>query len=435
MQKIIIAVLALVVVIAFAVWRFGPQFSNGKIASGPVTLTYWGLWEDDSLIKPILEQFHQKYPGISVNYVKQSSINYRTRVQTQLREGVGPDVLMIHNSWLPMFDGDLIPVPDNVLSLNEYKSTFYPVAYDSFVKNNQIYGVPMEIDGLGLYYNEDILQGIGGQPPKNWQEFIDEATKMTVREQNGQIKTAGAAIGSTGNIDHWSDILGLLLMQEPNINFQNVASSNVAEVLRFYTGFITDPKHKTWDVTMPNSTQAFAQGRVGFYFAPSWRAHELRQANPNLKFKIVPVPQLAGKQVAWANFWGNGVSVKTKYSKESWEFAKFLSSSEVEKQSYQAASQVRLFGEPYSRVDLSQELVNDPLTGAFVSQGPYYKFWFLESNTLDAGLNDEMIKYWEDGVNATLQGTDPQVALQTVQKGVQQVLSKYVNPTPAPAGQ
>lgn len=36
-----------------------------------------------------------------------------------------------------------------------------------------------------------------------------------------------------------------------------------------------------------------------------------------------------------------------------------------------------------------------------------------------------MIKYWEDGVNATLQGQDPQSALQKVAKGVQQVLGKF----------
>lgn len=388
-------------------------------------LTYWGLWEEDNLVKPLIEEYKKQNPKVKINYIRQSSINYRTRVQAQIREGLGPDVFRIHNSWLPMFKEDLNPAPTDIFSLTDYSQTFYPITKDSFVKNNQIFAAPIEIDGLALYINEEILAAGGVAPPKNWQEFVEAATKLTVRDSAGQIKTAGAAMGTAGNVDHWSDILGLLLLQQPNVNFEALASSSVAEVLGFYTGFITDPRKKSWDVNLPKSTDMFAQGKLAFYFAPSWRAHELRVVNPNLKFKVVPVPQLPGRQIGWASFWGEAVSQKSKFPNEAWKFVKFLTSQEAEKLAYQEASKVRLFGEPYSRVDLAGDLSGDPIVGAFVNQGSSYKFWYLSSNTMDGGINDEMIKYWEDGINATLQGTDPQVALQTVDKGVKQILEKY----------
>ena len=101
---------------------------------------------------------------------------------------------------------------------------------------------------------------------------------------------------------------------------------------------------------------------------------------------------------------------------------------------YQEASKIRLFGEPYSLVSLQSELSQDPFVGAVVNQGPQYKFWYLASSTFDNGLNDQMIKYFEDGVNATLAGVDPQVALQTVAKGVTQVLNDFVKkPVPSPS--
>lgn len=430
MKKIIIVVLSLAIILGFLFWRFGPNLSSQNKDTGPITLTYWGLWEDESIIRPVISQFQQLHPNITINYVRQSSLNYRTRVQTQIREGVGPDVFMIHNSWLIMFDGDLYPAPANIFSLADYRNLFYPIAEKSFVKNDQIYGASTEIDGLSMYVNDDILQGVGGKVPTNWQEFIDTAVRATVKDTTGEIKTAGAAIGTTGNVDHWSDILGLLLLQQPEVNFNNVATPKVAEVFRFYTGFITDPSKKVWDVTMPQSTQAFAQGRVLFYFGPSWRAHELRQLNPNLKFTVVPVPRLTGRQIGYSSFWGQTVSSKSQHPQESWEFVKFLTSEESQKQMYQLASQTRLFGQPYSLQSLTPEIANDPIAGAFVNQGPYYSFWYLSSNTFDAGINDEMIKYFEDGINATLQGTDPQVALQTVNSGVQQVLQKYTQQAP-----
>lgn len=433
MKKIIIVVLSLSIVLGFVFWKFGPRISffNKAKLQGPVTLTYWGLWEDDNLIKPIIARYQKENPNITINYVKASSVNYRSRVQTQIKEGVGPDIFRIHNSWLPMFlkDGSLSSAPSDIFPIAGYKTMFYPVAVDSFVKDNQIYGVPMEIDGLALFYNEDMLTAIGGTPPKNWQDFIDLAVKMTVKDASG-IKTAGAAMGATGNVDHWPDILGLLLLQQPGVDLNNVATPSVVEILRFYTGFITDPKRKTWDTNLPSSTEMFATNRLGFYFAPSWRAHDLRIANPNLKFKVVPVPQLPGKQVAWASFWGEAVSAKSQNQIEAWKFIKYLTSQETEKLAFQQASQIRLFGEPYSLTVLTPEIASDPIVGAFVTQGPVYKFWYLSSNTLDNGLNDEMIKYWEDGINVTLAGTDPQAALQTVASGVQQVLDKYTKPQP-----
>lgn len=423
MRRIVIAVLSLAVILGFLFWRFGPNLGQQK--TGPVVLTYWGLWEDENIIRPVLEEYQKNNPNIQITYKRQSSINYRTRVQTQVREGVGPDVFMIHNSWLPMFEGDLASAPDGIFPLAEYRSAFYPVAEASFVKSGQIFAVPTGIDGLALYYNEELLSAAGVGVPKSWQEFVDAAVRMTVRDSTGQIRTAGAALGSTGNVDHWPDILGLLLLQQPNVNLTSPATEATAEVFRFYTGFITDPRKKVWDVTMASSTQAFIQGRLAFYFAPSWRAFEIRQANPQLRFNTAPVPQLAARTVGWGSFWGLAVSGRSPYQEEAWRLAKFLTSAEAQRLIYTQASQMRLFGQLYSQVSLAPEIAQAPVVGGFVKQAPYYKFWYLSSNTFDAGINDEMIKYWEDGINATLAGIDPQVALQTVAKGVQQVLDKY----------
>lgn len=434
MKKIIIIVLSLSIILGFLFWKFGPSISffNKAKPKGPITLTYWGLWEDENLIKGVIEAYQKQNPDIKINYLKNSSVNYRSRVQAQIKEGVGPDIFRIHNSWLSMFlkDGSVIAAPDNVFTISEYKNLFYPVAADSFIKDGKIYAAPYELDGLALFYNKGMLDAVGGTPPKNWQEFIDLANKMTVKDATG-IKTAGAGVGTAGNVDHWSDILGLLLLQEPNVDLGNVASDAVSRVLTFYTGFITDPRKKVWDTNLPSSTQMFASNRLGFYFAPSWRAHELKVANPNLEFRVVPVPQLFGKNVGWASFWAEAVSSKSQHPDEAWKFVKYLTSGEAEKLMYSQASQIRLFGEPYSQVSLTPEISTDPIAGAFVNQGPNYKFWYLSSNTFDNGINDEMIKYFEDGINATLAGTDPKTALQTVNLGVKQVLDKYVNPAPA----
>lgn len=421
----------LAVVLGILYWKFAPTTTT-PTAPQNITLTYWGLWEDDDAVRPAILAYQQLHPNITIKYVRNSSINYRTRLQTQLRAGQGPDIFRLHNSWVPMFVNDLYPAPATIMTKTEFSQIFYPVAQATLTAGSTIYAVPLEVDGLVMFYNEDILRSAAVTPPANWQDFIAAASKMTVRDTTGTIQTAGAALGATGNVDHWPDIVGLLFSQQPNGNLAAPANRDGADVLRFYTSFVTDPKNITWGTTLPSSTQMFIEGRLAFYFAPSWRADDIRQANPNLKFKTAPVPQLpGGRTVTWATFWAEGVSAKSAHPTESWEFLKFLIQADTLRSLYAQQSQTRLFGEPYSRTDLATQLMGDPLVGSVIVQAPYYKSWYLNSRTFDAGLNDEMIKYYEDAVNAVLQGgTDPGDALKITAQGVQQVLDKYTKGAP-----
>lgn len=443
MKKAIIAVVILAIISGVLFWQFGYKLFRQEAPPENVQLKIWALWEDKNLIQPAIDAFEQQNPNIEIEYELQNIFNYRTRVQTQIDEPYGgenspPDIFMIHNSWLPMFLGNaqLSAIPQDILSPSEFSSDFYDVVSESFSKNGLYYAIPLGIDGLSLFYNQDLLDEASVSVPKSWDEFRESAKKLTIKNSEGQIIQAGAAIGTTGNVDHWPDIIGLLFLQNPGADLEKPNSSRGAEVISFYTNFIKG-EDSVWDASLESSTQAFYTGKLAFYFAPSWRVHDIRVANQNLNFKTAPVPQLpcaAGfecPKVGWATFWGFAVSASSPHQKEAWQFLKFLTSEETQILLYQQAAGIRLFGEPYSRVSLRESLLSDPIAGSFVEQAPYYKSWYLSSRTFDSGINDEMIKYFEDAINAvTLQGVSPQSALNTTALGVHQVLDKY-NQAPA----
>ncbi len=438
---VVIGVIIGSIILGILFWKLVPPLlknNKGPSQAAPVTLNIWGLWESTDGFKAAFDNYQQLHPNVKINYTFQSTANYRTRVQTQIANGQGPDILLIHDSWVSMFvkSNTLAVAPPSIVSFDDYSKIFYPVAVDSLTSNKQIYAIPQEFDGLGLYYNEDLLKNQGIVPPTSWFDFVNDATKMTTADSTGHIQTAGAALGTTSNVDHWSDILGLLFLQQPSADLTKPNNDAGAQALQFYTSFATDPKHKTWDVNMPSSTQAFAEGRLAFYFGPSWEAQVLRASNPQLHFKVAPVPQLPGNPtVNWASFWAWGVASNSPNQTEAWKFLNYLTSGDGEKAVYQEASKTRLFGEPYSRVDLQSELANDPLVGAFVNQAPKASFWYLASDTYDAGINEEMIKYYEDAVNSVVGGGSPQDALGTAASGVSQVLDKYSGSAPAVSGQ
>lgn len=432
MQKLFIPFLALAVILGFLFWKFGPSGQN-QLTKGPVTVNYWGFWSND-FIAPVIAEFEKSHPNIKINYSAQNLVNYRLRVQNQISQGSGPDIFKIHNSWLTMFDGFLAPAPEDIFTLAEYRNSFYPILEDSFIKGQKIYGASAEIDGLALYVNEEILQAAGVLAPTNWQQFTEAAVKMTVKDTNGQIKTAGAALGTTSNIDYWSEILGLLFLQEPNVNLNSPTSRGSIEVISFFTSFMLDPRRKIWDSSLPSSTQSFIDGQLFFYFGPSSKIAEIKQKNPNLRFSIVAVPQLPGKQVAWASFWGEGVSSRSKHPKEAWQFIKFLTS--IEAQKILASQSMKLNGLNWlsSRRNLLADVALDPSLNAFLAQGGYYKFWYLNSQTGDLGINDGMVKYFGEAVNNTLLGQDPTAALQAATPKIAEIYNQFTKPAPAPSG-
>lgn len=423
---VIILIIALLGIGFVAFKVIGNLLAQGQ----PVTLTYWGLWENEQILTPVIAEYKKTHPKIEIVYSKQSPKQYRERLQAALARGDGPDIFRFHNTWVPMLKDDLAPAGKTGYTAGEFQQIFYPVATSDLVIGGKVYGAPLMFDGLGLYYNEDLVRAAGVTPPTTWEEFRQAALTLTVRDSEGHIITAGAALGTAGNIEHFSEILGVMMLQN-GVNLKNPVSKEAQDALSFYRLFAEKPNN-VWDETLDNSILAFAGGRVAMIFAPSWQVFTIKEINPDLKFQIIPIPQLPGTSVAWASYWTEGVSSKSKQQEAAWEFVKFLTSKESEIILYTEASKDRLFGEPYSRVDLSQTITSDPYVGAYIRQAPIAQTFFVASRTFDNGLNDRMIKYVEDAINSTSRGVSNEAALDTMAKGFSQVLSSLGSTSTAP---
>lgn len=435
-----ILILVLLFVIGIGAIFAGRMVLTQLTTPKEVILTYWGLWEPEGVINPIISEFEANNPTIKVQYTRQSPKQYRQRLQTAIDSGSGPDIFRFHNTWVPMLKNQLAAVPEDVMSPATFATTYYPVATNDLVAGSTIYGLPLMFDGLALFYNEDLFAAAGiTAPPATWEELLAMVPKIAKPDGNG-FSVSAIALGTTSNIENFSDILALMFMQN-GANLGNLAGTESEETLSFYKKFATstDPVY-TWNDTMDNSMYAFANGKVAMIFAPSWRAFDIvemaKQVNPNLQFKVAPVPQLPGNTVTWASYWVEGVSEKSANKKAAWEFIKFLTSKETMMKMYTSEGNVRLFGEPYSRVDMADLIIEAPYVGPYIRQAKDSRSFPLASRTWDEGLNDKMMKYLENAVNALGQGSSPEAEVETLQKGFSQVLSQYgLVTTTAPANQ
>ena len=433
MIRIGIIVLGLLVFIGLLFWKFGPSFSEtASNPSGPVELTIWSLREDEPIFRALAEEYKKKNPNFRLKFVHQSTLNYRTRVQTQIAHGQGPDIFMVHNTWVPMFlsTNSISTMPSKVMTINEFSSEFYPVAKDTLTEGSKIYAVPAEFDGLAMFVNEDILKAANVEVPQNWGDFQRAAQAVTVKDNSGRITTAGASVGTTNNVDYWPDILGLLLLQQPGVNINKPDNELAAQVINFYTSFAKDRGTSVWDKSMENSTKAFLDGKLAFYFGPSDRVREFA-SNPSLKFKTYPVPQLPGGNTSWGSFWGWSVASNSPNQELAWDFIKCISSADSQKLIFKQTAETRTVGDPFSRVDLRQDLLSDVWLGSYLVQAPNAKSWYLSSQTFDQGINDEMIAVFQKAVDRVLDGGDPLSEVRGVSSEIPVILEKYTKPPQA----
>lgn len=429
-RKTVLIVVASVLVILMAFFTAKYLLGNknqNDLSQGEIV--WWGLWEDDLIFRDAITEYESKNPNIKIKYVKQSKEDYRERLTNALAKGIGPDIFRIHNTWVPMYKVELSNAPVALFSITDFSSSFYPISVSDLTLDTGIVGVPLEFDGLVLYVNEDIFEKSGKNIPMTWNELRQTARELTIKDENDAIIQSGVALGRTENVDHWPEILGLMMLQN-GVDLSKPTGKLAEDALDFYTLFSSDDK--VWDATQPSSTVAFSGGHLAMYIGPSWRALEVRLQNPNLRFKTVPVPQLPKTgsneaDVNYASYWVEAVWNRSKNKTASWDFLKYLSTKEVLEKTYNQASKTRMFGEPYSRQDMSSLLVDHPIIGAVVKSGNTSQTWFLQSKTWDGptGINSQINKYFEDAINLVNTGKEAKIALEPVAQGVIQVLSQY----------
>ncbi len=261
--------------------------------------------------------------------------------------------------------------------------------------DNNIYAIPLQIDGLMVIYNKDILQEEGySTPPADWDSFMELAKDLTIRDSEGKITRSGLAIGTANNITHSFDILSYFflqnlvqLMNEDRTQIQ-LTSDRAIRAFNTYTSFVME-EDATWATYLPSDLTSFVNGELAMMFGTSWRALDILSQTEDIEFGLAPLPRLPNnEEVYYSTYWGTTVSKSSKNSYEAWKFVEFLSQPEQLRRLNQNSAKIRTFGEPYSRVSMNSEMKDIEYTEALSYMAPFMKSWQLgDQPVVEAFLN------------------------------------------------
>lgn len=385
-----------------------------------VNLEIWGAFDDSDAFSKIFAEYQDVNPFVTnFEYKKFLVDDYKQDLLDALASGKGPDIFLIHNTWLPEFKDKIEPAPVVLLNEAMYRKNFVDVAADDFVSEGKVYGVPLSVDSLALYYNKDLLNYEGiSSPPQTWDEFNEQVKKLTKINNRGEIVQAGAALGTARNINRSTDILNALFLQNgtPTADSSGRVSfgSSAENALRFYTQFADRTSLLyTWNPLMHYSVDAFSEGSAAMMINYSWQADAIKKKNARLNFTVAPLPQTSTDPRAvkanYANYWVLAVS-KNKIDLESpnpqqknmvrifeaWEFLKYLTTqnggsftitnaiSNATKAIPLSSDPAKLYLEftkkPAARRDIVEEQKNDAFLGAFAYGNLIAKSWYQPSS-------------------------------------------------------
>lgn len=278
-------------------------------------LEVWSVFDDSDVFTALFQQYRGANPFVGdISYRKFGEETYKKELLSALAAGNGPDIFVIRNSWMSEFQDKIVPAPEYQLTEKEVRDNFVDVVSYDFIDpvDKKIYGLPLSVDSLALYYNRDIFNAAGvTTPPKTWQELLVVAPKLTRIDQFGNIVQSALAFGTADNINRAPAVLlGLMFGigaeiedQYGRINFFRTEAAQKAFEYYMLFSNIRSSEY-TWNPNMHYSIDAFYEGRLAMMVNYSWRYETLRQKNAKLNIAVAPLPSFEGVAPQnYADYW------------------------------------------------------------------------------------------------------------------------------------
>ncbi len=413
-KQLIIAGAAVVLVIVLIVlFSIGGRSGGGNAA---VNLTIWGTDSPTVFQTGIFPAYKTVRPNVILTYTQIPAANYETTLLQALAAGQGPDIVVVRNHSIPKERAFLTPINPSQLSLSQFEALYPTAVEQDFVSGGQIYALPLYLDTMALVYNKDLFdQAAIASPPATWDDVQSDIPKLRTLSPQGQLTRAAAAIGGTNQtIDHGSDLLYLLMMQngalmaDASSGYANLRSQSGDEVglaaLNFYLQFSNAASSVyTWNESQPNSLDAFAAGTVGMIFEYERTLAALQAKSPFLRIGVAPMPQPSGTAhpVAYPDYDGLAVAKQSKNAGWAWDFISFLTTQPEHAKLYLEETNTP----PALRSLIAQD-VSDPATGVFASQALIARSWYEADPAAAATIADTALRGIFSGALAPRQAID-----------------------------
>ncbi len=347
--------------------------------------------------------YFTKQSGVKVDLqVLPSNDNLRTLVQTRLRSGNGPDLFAYDTG--PGFAGVLAKAGllyDLTSHANAAKWPLFAWTKPSVTFGGKFYGIPDQIEEVGLYYNKDLFTRLKLPAP---------TTMADLEAAAAGLKKAGKIAFASGDKEAWEGGHLLSMAVAGEVGPQPMSdliqgrgdwdSAGVKNALRTWATFQREgylppsPNGISYD----NSNALFYSGKAGMDPTGTWLAQDLKDS-ATFDVGFVPFPAPSGPAVPTTGL-GSGTFMNSgsKHVTAALKLLDFLVSE------HHGEWELSQFSIPAFPVDLSKVSLTPLFQQVVTDTAAYAKSGSGTGQNIDVAETDVFNKAMWDGMQGVLGG-------------------------------
>lgn len=277
-------------------------------------LQFWQFYAPQSLTQPDLKaqndwflkaasDWNARHPTkVEMVFIPNFTDPSNTRLATAFASGAGPDIFLISpGDFLRYANGgalfDLAPFMSK-----EAIADFSPSVLSTRTIGDKIYGLPMEVEPLAMFYSKPAFEKAGlseADLPKTWEQLLDVAAKLTTDTQSGVVfeTTPGYYQNFTWYPWLWQGGGEVIDPRTQKASFDSAAAVAALELWGEAIDRRVAPRTLPANGDVPG---AFHEGFAAMWQTGIWQLAGFRASQPTFQYGVFPLPTPPGGKASTA---------------------------------------------------------------------------------------------------------------------------------------
>ncbi len=293
---------------------------------------HYAFWQD--ALTPYLEEckaaFEEEHPGVTIVLEPTAWGEYWTKLETAATGGSAADVFQLNgpnankyaeagvalclDDYLANSDIDLSKIPESLTSLYKY--------------DGGLYGIPMDWDTIGLWYNKEVFDNAGVAYPTDswtWEDLVAAAKDLTDPEKGVYGIAAGYA--DQGGFYNTVYANGGYIVNDDKTKSGFTEQATI-DGINCWIKDLMEPGYSPSNdsLTENEGYVQFMSGKIGMLYAGDWFASIF--ADPGADFSdkcdVAFLPTINGKRATVIHGKANCVNANSENIDAAWAWVEYL---------------------------------------------------------------------------------------------------------------
>ena len=384
------------------------------------------------IVDQMAADFERENPGIKVKPVYAGTYQDTiVKAVTAHKAGTPPaTAIILSTDMYTLIDEDAVVAFDDLAKTaddRKWMASFFPAFMANSQTGGKTWGIPFQRSTIVLYWNKEIFKEAGLDPnkaPATWQEMLDVAQKLTVRDSSGNVTRWGVQIPSSG-FPYW---LFQGLTTPNGVELMNAAGNEtyfdkpaVVEALQYWVDL--GRKHKVMSpgvIEWGTTPKDFFEKKIAMMWTTTGN---LTNVKNNAKFDfgvaMLPAAKRRGSPTGGGNFYIFKKSTKAEQD-AAFKFAKFMTSPERAAQWGMDTGYVAVRPDAWETAKMKEYVKGFSVASIARDQLQY------SVAELSTHENQRVTKALNDGLQAALTGAKtPAEAMRDAQAEATRILRAY----------